>query len=365
MKRVLIIDDSADVLTYVRDAVQLHGWEALTATDGEDGLKLAQEKRPDLILCDVQMPRMNGYEVLQKLRVLKETSTTPFVFITGEGEKPDMRHGMELGADDYLVKPFTLSELLGAIQARFKKAETVAEVADEKMNLLRSNLTLALPHELFTPLNSILGFAALLMESALPTHDVQECAGHIHAAARRLHRSVESFLFYAQLQVAASDPEQRKIFYQQIPSPSSVSVRSASERLAREHNREADLVMELADVDVPISPLNLDRIVRELVDNAFKFSNEGSSVHVKTARGLEGLHLQVTDNGRGIAPEQLGQIGAHLQFNRPAIEQQGNGLGLAIARLLAELHGGKLWLESALEKGTTAHVCLPAVDRVD
>ena len=114
MKRVLVIEDTPEVLSFVREAIKFKGWQPLTATDGEQGLQLALNQQPDLILCDVQMPRMDGYEVLEKLRQTK--ASIPFIFITGEGEKPSIRHGMELGADDYLLKPYTPILLLKIIK---------------------------------------------------------------------------------------------------------------------------------------------------------------------------------------------------------------------------------------------------------
>src|SRR2546423_9746371 len=144
MKRVLVIEDTPEVLSFVREAIRFKGWQPLTATDGEQGLRLAINQHPDLILCDVQMPMMDGYQVLQKLREAKASSNIPFIFITAEGEKPRMRQGMDLGADDYLVKPFTLDELLSAIDARFKKFESLVEEADEKLKRLRGTLTQAL-----------------------------------------------------------------------------------------------------------------------------------------------------------------------------------------------------------------------------
>jgi two-component system sensor histidine kinase/response regulator len=358
MKRVLVIEDTPEVLSFVREAIKFKGWQPLTATDGEQGLQLALNQQPDLILCDVQMPRMDGYEVLEKLRQTK--ASIPFIFITGEGEKPSIRHGMELGADDYLVKPFTIDELLGAMETRLKIHDALASQADERLNRLRGNLSQALPHELVTPLNSILGFAGLLMEG-VPPEDVRECAEHIYASATRLHSVIETFLFYSQLEMAASDPARAAAFRSGETSRAKTEIHAAAERTARENKREADLQLNLADSEIPISPRNLHRLVIELVDNAFKFSDAGTSVEVKSELSGDAFHLQVLDHGRGLTSEQLANIGAHGQFDRNLQEQQGTGLGIAIVKRLAQLHGGTFWMESIPYLRTITHLQMPVV----
>lgn len=121
MKTILIIEDQPDMLENIATILEMEGYAVLTASDGQDGFSRAQEEKPDLILCDVMMPQMDGHQVLQTLRDDQTISGTPFIFLTAKGEKRDQRTGMNLGADDYLTKPVTATDLLAAVSARFDR----------------------------------------------------------------------------------------------------------------------------------------------------------------------------------------------------------------------------------------------------
>lgn len=121
MTTILVIEDEKTVRESLVDCLEVEGFQVLAAPDGRSGLAMAQQQNPDLILCDVQMPEVDGFTVLRQMRQSPERSATPFIFLTARTTKADLRRGMELGADDYLFKPFTIDELLGAISARLDK----------------------------------------------------------------------------------------------------------------------------------------------------------------------------------------------------------------------------------------------------
>ncbi len=121
MKKFLIIEDDEQTRKNLATILRMEGHTALTASDGKSGLELAAREQPDLILCDVMMPRLDGHGVLAALRAERRTAAIPFIFLTARGERTDLRRGMDLGADDYLTKPATARELLSAIDARLKR----------------------------------------------------------------------------------------------------------------------------------------------------------------------------------------------------------------------------------------------------
>jgi DNA-binding NarL/FixJ family response regulator len=123
MKRILVIEDEPQMRKNVVTILQMEGFQALSAEDGAAGINLAQRERPDLILCDVMMPQVDGYGVLRALRAQKETQSVPFLFLTAKGDRLDVREGMNLGADDYLIKPVRRADLLAAVNARLARAE--------------------------------------------------------------------------------------------------------------------------------------------------------------------------------------------------------------------------------------------------
>jgi len=134
MKKILIIEDNDEVRENTAEILELSDYEVVTASNGKEGVSIALKEKPDLIVCDIMMPQLDGYGVLHLLSKHKETSTIPFIFLTAKSEKHDFRKGMELGADDYITKPFEGTELLNAIETRLKKTEQfkASVIADAK-----------------------------------------------------------------------------------------------------------------------------------------------------------------------------------------------------------------------------------------
>jgi len=127
MKKILVIEDAAEMRRNLLTILKLEGHHALGAENGRLGVEVARRERPDLILCDVMMPELDGHGVLKALRDDPATMNVPFIFLTAKGEKADLRSGMNLGADDYLTKPVARADLLSAVEARFKRQEQLAQ----------------------------------------------------------------------------------------------------------------------------------------------------------------------------------------------------------------------------------------------
>ena len=250
------------------------GFEVIEAENGAMGIEKARKELPDLILCNVNMEKMDGYLTLSALRSEPATAAIPFILMTGLADNAGMRHGMELGADDYLPKPFTIEALYAAVEARLKKAQTLRQEAEKKLADLRDNISLMLPHELRTPLNGILAYGEILAAEAstLPAQEVAEMGQVIYDSGKRLERLVENFLIYAQIELLGADPQKINALRQkQTQSPAKLIEEHALGQ-ARAANRADDLALELADEPVPISEDYLAKIVDELMQNAFKFS---------------------------------------------------------------------------------------------
>jgi signal transduction histidine kinase len=270
---------------------------------------------------------------------------------------------MELGADDYLPKPFTIEGLYAAVEARLKKAQALRQEAEKKLSDLRDNLTLMLPHELRTPLNGILAYGEILAAEAdtLPAREIAEMGQVIHDSGKRLERLVENFLIYAQIELLGADAQKISALRQkQTQSPARL-IEEHAQGQARTAKRSDDLALDLADHPVPMSEGYLAKIVDELVQNAFKFSEAGKRVSVTLSASPTGVVLAVTDQGRGFSTEHITKVGAYMQFDRKIQEQQGLGLGLVIARRLTELHGGTLSIQSQRGGATAVTVKLPKV----
>ena len=361
MAKILVIEDEESIRENILDLLEAENFEGIGAINGKVGIKLANEQIPDLILCDMMMPEVDGHGVLKALRSEPLTATIPFIFLTAKADKSDVRTGMELGADDYITKPCTPQELLKAIAIRLEKQKTISRQSQKTLDELRTNISMSLPHELRTPLNAIMGFSELILSEyqVLEESDMLEMIGQIQTSGHRLYRLIQNFLLYAELEIAATNPELLKEMRNSEFSCVKSLLTQKARQQAKHANRVDDLQLNLHDSSVAIDSVRLAKIVEELLDNAFKFSLEGTPVLLSTLVENQTFILSVKDQGRGMTADQIAQLEAYRQFDRKLYQQAGLGLGLAIVQRLAELHGGKFKIESLPQQETIVCVSLP------
>ena len=354
MTKILVVDDDANLAKSISDIFEVMGYDVQMAYSGAEGWKLVQKDIPDIIVSDIQMPGMNGYEFLQAIRNDQATETMPFVFLTARAEREHLRQGMVLGADDFISKPFSVKEIVEAVEATLNKHQRIYAKHESTITSLRKNITYALPHELRTPLQSILGFAELMnmdYEHISPD-DIKMMSGMILKGGIRLQRTVENTLAYAQIEMIATDPEKQRLLRNNILPDTVCVIEDSIASMAKKWNRTVDVQAKLENQVLRISVENLTRIIEEVVDNAFKFSKSGTPVVIKAINGKSSYKILIHDNGRGMTTEQIEHVGAYMQFERVLHEQQGSGLGLIIAKRLVELHKGALHIRSMQGQGT-------------
>lgn len=363
MAKILVIDDDRIIRQTLLDGLRLAGqYEVFLAEDGFEGVELARKMRPDLIICDVEMPRMNGYGVIERLQKDPFTARIPFIFLTGYGDRGSVRQGMALGADDYISKPFKVAELIEAMETRLEKVSRLEMHYEQKMDALRDSILLALPHELRTPLSLIIGYGQVISDQVndLPDEKIRSLAQSITRSGRRLHHLFENYIIYAQIELLMTEPERverLQLFREAVPTS---LVEKAVQEQMEKHGRSAQLVINSNDLPLPISSDNLKKIFHELIDNAFKFSPDNSVVRITLERDGKSFVFQVCNEGRGMTQEQVEGVGMYMQFERKLHEQQGTGMGLVIAKRLTELYGGCLTIESTPGATTLVTVTLPS-----
>ncbi|WP_434686542.1 hybrid sensor histidine kinase/response regulator [Pseudanabaena minima] len=364
MKKILLIEDNPNVLLNTSRMLQAEGYMVISADNGRAGLEMAQQNIPSLIICDIMMPEIDGYGVIAALRNNPATTTIPFIFLSAKSDKNDFRQGMELGSDDYLTKPFTRDELLGAINAQFKKQEIINSYYKQELANLRGNISKSLPHQLLFPAIEVMGLADILVKNyhAMQAHEVPDIGKRIRKAGRDMHEMVKKFLMYAELESTENNTE----WINQIRNSKStfvdLEIASCAKKIAEHYNRISDLHVDIKDASIHISDSYLTVIVKELVDNGFKFSPEGTEVNVLGSYDDKEFCLSVTDHGQGIEPEQIANFGAYIKFEKKLYIQQGTGLGLAIAKRLLDLHGGRLEIESVPYELTVVRAFLPLIN---
>src|SRR3954469_14024641 len=152
MTSILVIEDEIDIRENMAEILQFEGYDVLTAEQGVAGVQAARDYLPDLVICDIMMPELDGYGGLAELRGQAATAAIPFIFLTAKADRDSVRFGMNAGADDYLAKPCGRDEIVAAVSTRIAKREAVDQIHKQNFEELRGNLLTILPHELRTPL---------------------------------------------------------------------------------------------------------------------------------------------------------------------------------------------------------------------
>jgi len=372
MRKILVIEDDASIRSRIVDTLELEGddYIVVSANNGLEGVERAKTELPDLIISDVMMPGLDGYGVLREVRQHPSTSLTPFIFLSAKGDRDHQREGMLSGADDYLTKPFTIDELLKTVSAQLAKHTIQQAQAQQKLDALRESITVSLPHEIRTPLSSIIGFGELLRDYRSMSHEnVLAAVEQICTNAQRLQRLTENFILYSQLEVARSSKDLTEALQINVSVLAQDIIARAAQRTAEEHNRLSDLRFDTASVTLAISAGHLTKIIEEIVDNACKFSSPNTAIAIKgqmiaASQGDQPYYaLTITDSGRGMTTAQIENIGAYMQFDRKTHEQQGSGFGLILVKRIAEVYRGSISFTAAQNpSGTSVTLTLPVAD---
>ena len=362
-KTVLIISSQKEISQNIKEMITEDKFLVITASNDRLGLIEIQQKLPDLIFCQLNTAEIDSYRLLTELRKNSHTFTIPFIFITTKFDARQWRRGMDLGADDFLLQPFTASELHEVINARLAKQEAILTQYKQELDHLRNSIVDFLPHEMRTALTGILASSDLLLNQLdrLDLSIVRELLGCIDASSQRLSRLVHNFLLYSELSLISQNLDQINLSNSPETCLSLKTVEQIVAKLGKDCHRPIDISWHGEDVSLAMSSFHLTKLIEELIDNALKFSSVGTPIEVTGHKNGDYFHLSVRDRGRGMTAEQIALIGACIQFDRPTYEQQGCGLGLAIVKQLLHIYGGKLIINSVLNQETKVNVYIPLI----
>ncbi len=346
---ILVVDDHAAVRENLVEILQAEGFATATAENGLEALEYLRDSVPDLILCDAVMPGMGGFEFLDALRADPRIATIPLVFLTGKSEREDFRQGMDLGADDYLTKPWTIDGVLSVIRTRLKRRDELTSRQSSRLRQIGEEVLRSIPLDMLAPLRGIVGCSDVLAEhcTQLGQAHVQELSADIRNSSRRLFRSVENFEFLMRLATDKMNADGRD-----EPADVADVVRSAATETARIARRESDLTVRVEGGRALLPRRATTKIVSEIVDNAFEFSAPGTGVLVEVSVASPCVLVRVSDHGPGIPT-------AVLQSMLPVGGAPGTGpvkfrqgSGLTVCRAILD-HLGATWrFETAPSSGT-------------
>ncbi len=357
MNKILVIEDDASVRSSLIELLNEEGFDTYDAENGRLGIEKAKEIYPDLIISDILMPEVDGYGVLEEMQKDPATSSIPFIFLSARTEPTDIRAGMNIGADDYLTKPYKADDLLSAVRSRLQKKN----VSEQKLNDIFKSISMSLPHELRTPLIAVIGYSQIIKEDLhdLKPDDVYDMAERINSSGYELLRLVEKFLIYSRMEVLGALHKK----YDIINGSHIDDVDNLISQLATEHaekqNRLNDLKLELTEASIKMSEDHFRVLISELIENAFKFSKQGDAIEITSVVDDTFCEINIKDNGIGMTGSQINEIGTLRQFDRQKNCQTGTGLGLSIVHKIAEIYKTGIKIESEPGVSTTVKVFIP------
>jgi signal transduction histidine kinase len=360
--RVLVVDDNADMREYLASMLAPR-WTVETAVDGEAALASIRERRPDVVLTDVMMPNLDGFGLVARLRADEATADLPVIVVSARAGEESRIEGLLVGADDYLVKPFSARELTARVQVHvalaqlrrrlLERAEEARRAAEEATRA-KDDFLAMLGHELRNPLSPIVLAVELMRRQGLDSKELFV----IDRQLKQVMRLVDDLLDVSRIARGKIDLQRERT------SVAEVVKRAAESTQALFQQKQQPLALEVpGDLMVDGDPTRLQQVFANLLTNASKYSDPGAGVRVSGKPVGDGVEIRVRDHGIGIRPEMIERV-FDLFVQPQALERAagGLGLGLAIVKNLVTSHGGSVRVESdGPGKGSEFIVILPSM----
>jgi two-component system, sensor histidine kinase and response regulator len=358
---ILMVDDNPVNLQVLTSMLKQSGWRPRPVTSGRLGLQAARNEPPDLILLDVNMPEMNGYEVCEALKADARLADIPVIFVSALGETMDKVKGFAVGGVDYVTKPFQLDEVRARVATHLELRRQQRELRTNYEKLreserLRDSLVHMIVHDLRSPLTAISAYLELFAQEAtkLGAETQEDIASAMHAT-RNMVRMINGILDVSKMEAQMMKLDLRECDLVQVVAASMNDLESlvGARRLAFESPAAPALV--LADQEI------VARIVQNFLANALRFTPSDGEIRVGVVVEEEQVRVFVADTGPGIAPDFHHSIfDKFAQVGGPASSRnRSTGLGLAFCKMAVDAHGGRIGVDSELGKGSNFWFTLP------
>jgi len=382
--KVLVVDDEPRNVRLMEGVLLNAGYEVITAPCGREALAQVESQLPDIVLLDIMMPEMDGFEVCRRLKADENTMFLPVVMVTELDELEDRVRALEAGADDFLTKPVDESELLARVKSliRMKRLHDALQKSYEdlrELEALREHLTHMIVHDMRTPLMAVMGGLQLMELSGQisPPAQGRDHFEMVCKGAETILSMTNDLLDITKMECGKMKLDLADVSVSQVVAAAEGGLQAlaAKGELHLSFQVPADLPSVRADPEV------LRRVLVNLVGNSLKFTPPGGQVRVTAAPIADGsrqaagkppdmshpptaVQVSVADTGPGIPPEhhdtifeKFGQVEARSTYQRSS-----TGLGLTFCKMAIEVHGGRIWVESEEGKGSTFSFTVPIAD---
>ncbi len=362
--KVLFVDDTEDNLDLLEFALKKKPITMFRASSGKECLVVAEEQQPDMIVLDIQMPEMDGFETLRRLRANPETAKIPVIFLTAIKRDPQsIAEGILLGAEEYLTKPIDLEELFARVRSIYR-----VMAMQRELETVRSQFMAMLVHDLRTPLTIIISSIDYITrhygaEKPLDADSIK-LMQTVLASTRGMSYLVNDLLDLSKYQAGQIQLSKQTITIHEL-------IEESLQPFLPQFKQKNIALNTDANIDLPRIEADSGKIVQlmtNLLANAIKFTPENGSVGIKVEQETSAdkkqpfIKVTVSDTGIGMKPEEIPLLFEQYRQVSSAkkTKEKGTGLGLAICKLIAQAHGGTIGVVSELNIGTSFTFTLPA-----
>jgi len=357
MALLLLIEDEEILRNNTQELLELHGYQCIVAANGNEGVDLAKEFLPDLVICDVLLPGIDGFGLKTVLNDFEPTSNIPFIYLSSKSEREDMRKAMDLGAKDYITKPFKFVEVASSIERiLLQKADLDKSIDDHVVKVLVEYIKLA-KNECNTPLHAITTLTELLRAKNQSGESIDELAVAIITSSKRLSKTLNNLGELMRLtHYFPTEQYVHKAF-----NISDVILISARANL-KMNNRLSDLEAEIEQVSsAEFAKEDIATLIFELTDNAVKFSQPLTKIRLDFGEsdGRDQFVLKVHNRLSVATTFTENDIRPFKQHDCTLVRQHGSGLGLYLVSLIVKKYDGSLRVEYTADMGITIVVSLP------
>lgn len=369
--RILIVDDEPRNIRLLQGILYSEPYELLTAYNGPDALDIIQQEHPDVVLLDIMMPNMSGYEVCRQIKSMPDYRMIPVVMVTALQEVSDRIEAMEAGADDFLSKPIDATELLVRVRSLVRVRQLYAEV--ERITAERLRFMASVAHDIRSPLNALNLNLDLIVQKIPTTDELNRLWARVTTCVDRIGILATDIMNYYQTEAG-----QYKLEFTECRTAELIQhVFDIAQPIAEEHNVALQVVMLAPDLKLSVDRDAIAQVLLNLLTNAIKYTASAGKVilrvhdlstqsyslpveHYPTVLALppEGVVFEVEDTGQGIKTSDFDRVFSEFDRLRTT-NPEGVGLGLPVSQRLVRLHQGSIWFTSKLSEGSTFAFFLP------
>jgi two-component system, sensor histidine kinase and response regulator len=354
---ILIVDDIPANLRILSEILKSVGYKVRPVPNGMLALQVAEKEKPDLILLDIMMPDMDGYEVCRRIKANPFLNDIPIIFISALNETNDVVTALKSGGVDYVTKPFQAEEVIARVYTHVKLYRQSIEL--QNLNVTKDKFFSIIAHDLKGSMRGFKGMTEFLAECvpSMTMAEIQEHLGSLRDSSTHLFRLLENLLQWARLQQGSVPFEIEPIRLQSIVKESIILIKELAKR------KNIDIAQDVSKQLRVFADSNmLQTILRNLLSNAVKFSMAGGNVSISArAADDKSIEIAIKDSGIGMTREMIDNLfRLDSQTGRPGTDgEPSTGLGLLLCKEFIEKHGGKIWVESEVGKGSICTFTIP------